>query len=122
VLEPKLLIADEPVSMLDPSEKAKMLQLLKHLQVERGMAMVIVSHDLAVVLRVADRVLVLDKGQVVEEAPGSRLLVKPQHPATRLLLAASGRDALFADADRPLGGCDGSGGPCDERPIVRNFS
>lgn len=95
ILEPRLLIADEAVSMLDPSEQAKMIQLLKHLQVERGMAMLFVSHDLAVVLRVADRVLVLDHGRVVEEGSSARLLTAPQHPATRALLTAAGRDRLF---------------------------
>lgn len=92
VLEPKLLVADEPVSMLDPSEQAKMLQLLKTIQVERGMAMVLISHDLAVVLRVADRVLVLDRGRVVEEASGTRLLLQPSNPTTRALLSAAGWD------------------------------
>ncbi len=95
VLAPKLLVADEPVAMLDPSEQAKMMHLLKTLQVERGMAMILIAHDLAVVLRVADRVLVLDGGRVVEEGPGSRLLAAPRHPVTRALLAASGRDELF---------------------------
>jgi peptide/nickel transport system ATP-binding protein len=95
VLEPKLLVADEAVSMLDPSEQAKMLQLLKHLQVERGMSMIFISHDLSVVLRVADRVLVLDRGRIVEEGSGGTLLVSPRHPVTRALLAASGRDLLF---------------------------
>lgn len=95
VLDPKLLVADEAVAMLDPSEQAKMIQLLKHLQVERGMAMVFISHDLAVVLRVADRVLILEDGRVVEEATGSRLLTAPQHPTTLRLLAAAGRDLLF---------------------------
>ena len=97
VLEPKLLIADEPVSMLDPSEQAKMLQLLKHLQVERGMAMLLISHDLAVVLRVADRVLVLDRGRVVEEGTGTQLFLSPKHPASLALLEAAGRDALFSE-------------------------
>jgi peptide/nickel transport system ATP-binding protein len=101
VLEPKLLIADEPVSMLDPSEQAKLIQLLKHLQVERGMAMIFVSHDLSVVLRVADRVVVFDQGKVVEEGTGSQILVSPRHDVTRGLLAASGRDALFARASGP---------------------
>jgi ABC-type glutathione transport system ATPase component len=85
--------------MLDPSEQAKVLQLLKQLQVDRGMAMVLVSHDLASVLRVADRVLVMDGGRVVEEGTGSALLVNPRHAATRALLAAAGRDLLF-EADR----------------------
>ncbi len=96
VLEPKLLVADEAVSMLDPSEQAKMLQLLKHLQVERGMSMIFISHDLSVVLRVADRVIVLDRGRIVEEGSGGTLLVSPRHPVTRALLDASGRDLLFA--------------------------
>ncbi len=82
--------------MLDPSEQAKMIQLLKQLQVDRGMAMIFISHDLSVVMRVADRVLVLDGGRVVEEGSGGSLLVAPQHPATRDLLEASGRDLLFA--------------------------
>ncbi len=95
VLEPKLLIADEPVSMLDPSEQAKVLQLLKQLQVDRGMAMVLVSHDLGAVLRVADRVMVMEKGRVVEQGTGSELLMGPRHEATKALLAAAGRDVLF---------------------------
>jgi len=95
ILEPKLLVADEPVSMLDPSEQAKVLQLLKQLQVDRGMAMVLVSHDLAAVLRVADRVLVMDGGRVVEQGSGSELLMQPRHPATRALLDAAGRSLLF---------------------------
>ena len=101
VLEPKLLVADEAVAMLDPSEQANLLQLLKQLQVERGMAMVFISHDLSVVLRVADRVVVLDRGRVVEEGTSRRLLVSPGHPATRSLLRAAGRDLLFGGDERP---------------------
>jgi len=96
VLEPRLLVADEAVSMLDPSEQAKMIQLLKHLQVERGMAMIFISHDLSVVLRVADRVLVLDGGRIVEEGGGGAMLAAPRHDVTRSLLSAAGRDLLFA--------------------------
>ncbi|HET9443117.1 MAG TPA: ABC transporter ATP-binding protein [Acidimicrobiales bacterium] len=99
VLRPKLLVADEPVAMLDPSEQAKMLQLLKSLQVDRGMAMVLISHELAVVLRVCDRIIVLDHGAIVEEGTGSRLLVDPRHPVTRSMLRAAGRDELFPDRD-----------------------
>jgi len=90
-------VADEAVSMLDPSEQAKMIQLLKHLQVERGMAMVFISHDLAVVLRVADRVLVLAEGKIVEEGSGGAMVAAPQHEVTRGLLSAAGRDLLFPD-------------------------
>ncbi len=99
VLDPRLLVADEAVSMLDPSEQAKMIQLLKHLQVERGMAMVFISHDLSVVLRVADRVLVLSDGKIVEEGSGGSMLASPRHEVTRSLLSAAGRDLLFAAAD-----------------------
>ncbi len=97
VLEPKLLVADEAVSMLDPSEQAKMIQLLKQLQVERGMSMIFISHDLAVVLRIADRVVVLDRGRIVEEGLGSSLLIAPKHQLTRALLGASGRDVLVRE-------------------------
>jgi peptide/nickel transport system ATP-binding protein len=101
VLEPKLLVADEPVSMLDPSEQAKMLQLLKQLQVERGMAMVMVSHDLATVLRVADRVLILDQGRIVEEGTGAQLLTQPHHDMTRALLRAAGSAFVWAPEPAP---------------------
>jgi peptide/nickel transport system ATP-binding protein len=96
VLEPRLLVLDEPVAMLDPSEQAELLHLLKTIQRDRGLAMVLISHDLASVLRIADRVLVLDEGRVVEEQSGTRLFVSPRHTATRALLAASGRDAVFS--------------------------
>lgn len=89
-LSPKLLVADEPVECLDPSERAKVLQLLKGLQVERGMAMLVVSHDLAVVLRIADRVAVMDNGMIVEEGSSAQILRQPSHPVTRQLLEASG--------------------------------
>lgn len=91
-LRPKLLVADEPVECLDPSERAKILQLLKSLQVERGMAMLLISHDLSVVLRVADRVAVMDGGHIVETGTSTQLLRRPTHPVTRALLEASGAD------------------------------
>lgn len=123
VLEPKLLVADEPVAMLDPSEQARALQLLKALQVERGMAVVLVSHDLAVVLRVADRVVVIDQGRVVEEATGTRLLMSPRHPVTRALLAAAGRQALFTHGRQtqhmdPSDGLAAGGAITDATPDV----
>ncbi|MDH3300937.1 MAG: ABC transporter ATP-binding protein [Acidimicrobiia bacterium] len=92
VLDPVLLVADEPFEGLDPSEQAKMIQLLKSLQVERGMSMVLVSHDMAVTLRTADRIVVIHEGRIVEEAAGRDLLRAPQHPATRRLLAAAGAE------------------------------
>ncbi|HVM01342.1 MAG TPA: oligopeptide/dipeptide ABC transporter ATP-binding protein, partial [Acidimicrobiales bacterium] len=104
VLDPKLLVADEAVAMLDPSEQAKVLQLLKQLQVDRGMSMVFISHDLAVVLRVADRVLILDDGRVVDAGAAGDLIASAQ-PVTRRFLAASGADRLFPpNGASPLAG------------------
>ena len=90
ILDPKLLVADEPVVVLDPSEGVRMLELLKHLKIERGLALVIVSHDMATVLRIADRVIVIDQGRVVEEGPGRAILLEPKHPVTRALPVAAG--------------------------------
>ena len=86
VLGPRLLVADEPTSMLDASEQAKLVVLLKDLQVDRGMAMVFVSHDLALVRKVADRLVVLHNGVAVEQGPGHRVLAHPRHEATRRLI------------------------------------
>lgn len=97
VLDPEVLICDESVAMLDPSEQAKLLLLLKTLQTERGMAMVFVSHDLATVLRISDRVTVLHQGRAVEHARADELLRAPQHPVTRRLLAAQGAQTHTPD-------------------------
>jgi peptide/nickel transport system ATP-binding protein len=86
VLGPRLLVADEPTSMLDASEQAKLMVLLQNLQVERGMAMVFVSHDLALVRKVADRILVLHQGEVVEQGPTNRILTTPTSDVTRQLV------------------------------------
>jgi len=66
VLDPKLLVADEPVSMLDASEQAKVINLLKEIQSERGMGLLLISHDLALVRKVADRILVMRQGEIIE--------------------------------------------------------
>jgi len=89
VLNPKLLIADEPVSMLDASERAKLLQLLKRLQNERGMAMLLISHDLALVRKVSDRIAVMRRGEVVEFRPSHQIVTWPRHEYTRALIDAS---------------------------------
>ncbi|MCS7283173.1 MAG: ABC transporter ATP-binding protein [Anaerolineae bacterium] len=91
VLEPKLLIADEPVAMLDPSEQARVMNLLKEIQVERGLAMLLISHDLALVRKVADRILVMHKGRIVEEGPGSQIVTRPTHEHTRALVESAPR-------------------------------
>ncbi len=89
VLRPKVLVADEPVSMLDASEQARLLRLLKDLQNERGMGLLLISHDIALVRKVADRILVMEKGVIVEEGPADRVINAPRHPYTVQLLAAA---------------------------------
>jgi oligopeptide/dipeptide ABC transporter ATP-binding protein len=87
-LRPALLICDEPVSALDVSVRAQILNLLVALQRDRGMACLFVSHDLAVVRHVCDRVAVMYLGRLAELAPRDALFAAPRHPYTRALLAS----------------------------------
>ncbi|WP_210528109.1 ABC transporter ATP-binding protein [Rubellimicrobium arenae] len=87
-LEPDLLIADEPTSALDVTVQAQVLDLLKSIQAESGMGMVLITHDLAVVERIADRVVVMQAGRVVEQGRAPEVLTDPQHAHTRQLLDA----------------------------------
>ncbi len=88
VKAPKLLIADEPLSGLDVSVSAAILDLIKDLKHRRGMAMVLVTHDLAVVARIADRVAVVYGGRIVEEGPVGDVFGRPQHPYTSGLIGS----------------------------------
>jgi ABC-type glutathione transport system ATPase component len=88
ILDPKLLICDEAVSSLDVSIQGQIVNLLLDLQHDTGMAMLFISHNLAVVRQVAHRVMVMYQGQLVEVAPSETLFVAPLHPYTRSLLAA----------------------------------
>lgn len=83
---PKLLIADEPTTALDVSAQAQILHLLKQFTEEAGTSLLLISHDFGVIAQLADRVMVMHAGQVVEEAPVQDLFAKPLHPYTRLLL------------------------------------
>ena len=85
---PRLLIADEPTTALDVTIQAQMLALLLRLQRERGMALILITHDLGVVAEIAQRVLVMYAGQVVETAPVPRIFTAPRHPYTEALLSA----------------------------------
>ena len=87
-LRPDLLVADEPVSALDVSIQAQVINLLRGLQQRLGLAMLFISHDLAVVEYLCDRVMVLYLGRIMEVAPSDALYGAPAHPYTRALLAA----------------------------------
>ena len=84
---PKLLIADEPTTALDVSVQAQIMELLKRLQKESRMAVLLITHDMGVVSHMADRVLVMYAGQIVEEAEAEELFRHPSHPYTRALLS-----------------------------------
>ncbi|SLN19314.1 ABC transporter ATP-binding protein [Pseudooctadecabacter jejudonensis] len=84
--DPKVLIADEPTTALDVTIQAQILELMKDLQERLGMAVIWITHDLGVVAGIADRVLVMYGGQIVEQAPTRELFKNPQHPYTRALL------------------------------------
>lgn len=86
--EPDLLIADEPTTALDVTIQAQILKLLKELQTRFGMAMLFITHDLAIVRKMADRVCVMKEGKVVEQGSVAQLFTAPQHPYTQALLAA----------------------------------
>ncbi len=88
---PRLLIADEPTTALDTTTQAQILGLLRRLCRERGMAMLLISHDLALVAAVADAVAVLWRGRIIEQGPVAQVLARPAHPYTRALLACRPR-------------------------------
>ena len=86
--EPDILIADEPTTALDVTIQAQILKLLKDLQARLGMAMLFITHDLGIVRRLADRVCVMNQGEIVETGPVAEIFATPHHPYTQKLLAA----------------------------------
>jgi microcin C transport system ATP-binding protein len=101
--EPDLLIADEPTTALDVTIQAQILKLLKELQQKLGMAMLLITHDLSIVRKMADRVSVMTRGEIVEQGDVEDIFERPQHPYTRKLLAAEpSGEPLSAAADAPM--------------------
>ena len=88
ILEPSLLIADEPTTALDVTTQAQILKLIKELQVERGTGVLFITHDFGVVAEIADRVAVLRHGELVEMGPTEQILTAPRHPYTKMLIAS----------------------------------
>lgn len=97
---PRLLIADEPTTALDVTIQAQIMALLKRLQEETGMSMILITHDIGLVANMADRVLVMYAGQIIEQAKASELFKSPRHPYTRALLETV--PTIMDDADRKL--------------------
>ncbi|MBK1726958.1 ABC transporter ATP-binding protein [Halorhodospira neutriphila] len=105
ILRPRMILADEPVSMLDASVRVEILELLRRIQREHRLALLYITHDLSTVRHYTDRVLVMYGGRIVEQAPVEALLERPQHPYAEALLAAlADPDPANARRERPVPG------------------
>ncbi|CAN0588515.1 unnamed protein product, partial [Laminaria digitata] len=101
--EPDLLIADEPTTALDVTVQAQILELLKQLQGEYGMAMLFITHNLGIVRKMADRTCIMTQGEIVEQGPTTELFANPRHSYTQHLLAAEPKgEAPRTHADAPV--------------------
>ena len=102
IMEPKFIVADEPISALDVSIRAQVLNLLSALQMERGLTYLFIAHDLSVVRFICDRIAVIHKGDIVELAESEQLFAHPLHPYTRALLSAIPQPDPIAERNKKL--------------------
>ena len=100
-LSPGLLVADEPTSALDPSLQAKVLKMILELQIENGLTLLFVTHDMGLTRKIADRIAVMHAGALVEIGPAAAVLNRPLHPYTRMLVNSAGTGAAPAPV-RPI--------------------
>ena len=101
VHEPVLLVADEPTSALDPSVQAKVLKLLLELQIEKGLTMLFVTHDIGLARKIGDRIGVMLDGRIVEIGPADRIFNHPGHPYAAMLIQSAGNDVVPFQAVPP---------------------
>jgi peptide/nickel transport system ATP-binding protein len=116
--EPRLLIADEPTTALDVTVQAEIVNLIKSVQRERNMSLIWITHDLSLLARIADRVLVMYRGEVVEQAPIDRLFSAPEHPYSRTLLGNLLSGSPPAEPDGPAAGAPTAPGPAAPAPAA----
>jgi peptide/nickel transport system ATP-binding protein len=114
---PSLLLADEPTTALDASVQIQILVLLRKLQREIGMSMIFVTHDLGVAAQIADQIAVMYAGRIVEYGDAADVMLSPQHPYTKAMLAATAKDR---DRDQPLEAIGGA--PPDLRDLPEGCS
>ncbi|MEM7256737.1 MAG: ABC transporter ATP-binding protein [Pseudomonadota bacterium] len=118
--EPKVLIADEPTTALDVTIQAQILELVKDLRRDQGMGIIWITHDLGVVAGIADRVIVMYGGKIVEHAPVRELFKNPRHPYTRALLAAM--PSIEAEREGELHSIGGQPPSLHSKPVSCSFA